>query len=105
MRIDIVTIFPEFFDVLDVSLVGKAREIELLAQATAQGIALIAQAINTPGGKDAVSLRVAEQYVTEFGRLAQHTNTMIIPSNLGDIGGMVASLGTLLERSRQSPQA
>jgi regulator of protease activity HflC (stomatin/prohibitin superfamily) len=84
---------------------GKAREIELLAQATAQGIALIAQAINTPGGKDAVSLRVAEQYVTEFGRLAQHTNTMIIPSNLGDIGGMVASLGTLLERSRQSPQA
>ncbi len=84
---------------------GKAREIELLAQATAQGIALIAQAINTPGGKDAVSLRVAEQYVTEFGRLAQHTNTMIIPSNLGDIGGVVASLGTLLERTRQSPQA
>jgi regulator of protease activity HflC (stomatin/prohibitin superfamily) len=84
---------------------GKAREIELLAQATAQGIALIAQAINTPGGKDAVSLRVAEQYVTEFGRLAQHTNTMIIPSNLGDIGGMVASLGTLLERTRQGPQA
>lgn len=84
---------------------GKAREIELLAQATAQGIALIAQAINTPGGKDAVSLRVAEQYVTEFGRLAQHTNTMIIPSNLGDIGGMVASLGTLLERTRQAPQA
>lgn len=81
---------------------GKAREIELLAQATAQGIALIAQAINTPGGKDAVSLRVAEQYVTEFGRLAQHTNTMIIPSNLGDIGGMVASLGTLLERGRQA---
>jgi regulator of protease activity HflC (stomatin/prohibitin superfamily) len=84
---------------------GKAREIELLAQATAQGIALIAQAINTPGGKDAVSLRVAEQYVTEFGRLAQHTNTMIIPSNLGDIGGVVASLGTLLERTRQGPQA
>ncbi len=81
---------------------GKAREIELLAQATAQGIALIAQAINTPGGKDAVSLRVAEQYVTEFGRLAQHTNTMIIPSNLGDIGGMVASLGTVLERTRQA---
>lgn len=84
---------------------GKAREIELLAQATAQGIALIAQAINTPGGKDAVSLRVAEQYVTEFGRLAQHTNTMIIPSNLGDIGGVVASLGALLERTRQAPAA
>lgn len=79
---------------------GKAREIELLAMATAEGIAQIAQAINTPSGRDAVNLRVAEQYVTEFGRLAQHTNTMIIPSNLSDIGGMVASLGNLLDRTR-----
>lgn len=81
---------------------GKAKEIELLAQATAQGIALIAQAINTPSGREAVSLRVAEQYVTEFGRLAQHTNTMIIPSNLSDVGGMVAGLGSILDRVRQS---
>ncbi|HRH96315.1 MAG TPA: stomatin-like protein [Prosthecobacter sp.] len=79
---------------------GKAREIELLAQATAQGIAQIALAINTPGGRDAVNLRVAEQYVGEFGNLAKSTNTMIIPSNLSDIGGMVASLGNLLDRTR-----
>lgn len=79
---------------------GKAREIELLAQATAQGIALIAQAISTPGGRDAVNLRVAEQYVGEFGKLAQTSTTMIIPSNLSDIGGMVASLGNLLERGK-----
>jgi len=79
---------------------GKAREIELLAQATAQGIALIAQAISTPGGRDAVNLRVAEQYVGEFGKLAQASTTMIIPSNLSDIGGMVASLGNLLERGK-----
>lgn len=83
---------------------GKAREIELLAQATAQGIAQIAQAINTPGGRDAVNLRVAEQYVGEFGHLAKSTNTMIIPSNLSDIGGMVASLGNLLDRTRPGPQ-
>ncbi len=79
---------------------GKAREIELLATATAQGIAQIAMAINTPGGRDAVNLRVAEQYVGEFGNLAKSTNTMIIPSNLSDIGGMVASLGNLLDRTR-----
>lgn len=79
---------------------GKAREIELLAQATAQGIAQIALAINTPGGREAVNLRVAEQYVGEFGNLAKSTNTMIIPSNLSDIGGMVASIGNLLERTR-----
>jgi len=81
---------------------GKAREIELLAQATAQGIALIAQAISTPGGRDAVNLRVAEQYVGEFGKLAQTSTTMIIPSNLSDIGGMVASLGNLLERGKSA---
>jgi regulator of protease activity HflC (stomatin/prohibitin superfamily) len=79
---------------------GKAREIELLATATAQGIAQIAMAINTPGGRDAVNLRVAEQYVGEFGNLAKSTNTMIIPSNLSDIGGMVASIGNLLDRTR-----
>lgn len=79
---------------------GKAREIELLAQATAQGIALIAQSISTPGGREAVNLRVAEQYVGEFGKLAQTSTTMIIPSNLSDIGGMVASLGNLLERGK-----
>jgi regulator of protease activity HflC (stomatin/prohibitin superfamily) len=79
---------------------GKAREIELLAQATAQGIAQIAMAINTPGGRDAVNLRVAEQYVGEFGNLAKSTNTLIIPSNLSDIGGMVASIGNLLDRTR-----
>ena len=84
---------------------GKAREIELLAIATAQGIAQIAMAINTPGGRDAVNLRVAEQYVGEFGNLAKSTNTMIIPSNLSDIGGMVASLGNLLDRTRASAPA
>lgn len=76
---------------------GKAQEIALLAQATAQGIAQIAQAIELPGGKDAVNLRVAEQYVREFGKLASENNTMIIPSNLGDVGGMVATLGRILK--------
>jgi regulator of protease activity HflC (stomatin/prohibitin superfamily) len=76
---------------------GKAQEIALLAQATAQGIAQIAQAIQLPGGKDAVNLRVAEQYVREFGKLASENNTMIIPSNLSDVGGMVATLGRILK--------
>jgi regulator of protease activity HflC (stomatin/prohibitin superfamily) len=77
---------------------GKAREIELLAQATAQGISLIAAAINAPGGREAVSLRIAEQYVNEFGKLAKEGNTLIIPSNLSDIGGTVAGLSTMLSK-------
>ena len=81
---------------------GKAQEIALLASATAQGIAQIAQAIELPGGKDAVNLRVAEQYVKEFGKLAGTNNTMIIPSNLGDVGGMVATLGRILKTDAPS---
>ena len=79
---------------------GKAQEIELIANATALGISQIAKAIEMPGGKDAVNLRIAEQYIREFGHIAQKTNTMIIPSNMSDIGGMVAALGSVLERSR-----
>ncbi len=76
---------------------GKAREIELLALATAEGITRVAQAIDAPGGREAVNLRVAEQYVKEFGRLASVNNTMIIPANLSDVGGMVATLGRILQ--------
>lgn len=78
---------------------GKAREIELLATATADGISRIAASINQPGGYEAVNLRVAERYITEFGKLAQEANTMIIPGNLADIGGMVAALGRVLQAS------
>lgn len=76
---------------------GKAREIELLAQATAEGISRIGQAISQPGGAEAVNLRVAERYITEFGHLAKETNTMIIPGNLSDVAGMVATLGRVLQ--------
>ncbi|HMQ09963.1 MAG TPA: stomatin-like protein [Oligoflexia bacterium] len=77
---------------------GYAKEIELIAEATAEGIRKVAQAINEPGGKEAVNLRVAEQYVAEFGKLAKTNNTLIIPSNLSDIAGMVASASKLLEK-------
>jgi len=76
---------------------GKARQIELLAVATSESIARIADAINGPGGKDAVNLRIAEQYVTEFGKLAKESTTMILPQNLSDIGGTVAGLSKVLD--------
>lgn len=79
---------------------GKAQEITLLATATSEGIRNIAMAINEPGGSDAVNLRIAEQYVKEFGNLAKETNTMILPSNLADIGGTVASLGKVLSQTK-----
>jgi len=80
---------------------GRAREIELIAEATAEGLRKIAIAINEPGGQDAVSLRVAEQYVKEFGKLAQATNTLIIPAELANVGGAVASLTEVLKHSNK----
>lgn len=78
---------------------GRSQEIEMIAIATAEGIRKIAESIQAPGGEDAVNLRVAEQYIREFGKLAQKSNSVIIPSNLSDIGGMVASVTGLLKSS------
>ena len=76
---------------------GRAKEIELLATATAEGIRAIATAVSAPGGKDAVNLRVAEQYIKEFGNLAKTNNTVIIPANLSDLSGMVAAVTSLIK--------
>jgi len=84
---------------------GRAQEIELVATATAEGIRRIAIAIEAPGGENAVNLRVAEQYIKEFGNLARQSNTMIIPSNLSDIGGFVAAAKSLLEKAgKKAPE-
>ncbi|PHR66941.1 paraslipin [Pseudidiomarina marina] len=77
---------------------GRAREIELIAEATAEGLGKIALAIQQPGGQDAVSLRVAEQYVKEFGNLAKETNTLILPAQLADIGSAVAGLTEIIKK-------
>lgn len=79
---------------------GRAQEIERVAFATAKGIREIANAINDKGGLDAVNLRIAEQYLGEFGKLAQKNNTLIIPSNLSDVGGMVAAVGKMFTATR-----
>ncbi|SDS51009.1 Regulator of protease activity HflC, stomatin/prohibitin superfamily [Halopseudomonas sabulinigri] len=80
---------------------GKAREIELIATATAEGLRRVAEAINTAGGQEAVSLRVAEQYVKEFGKLAQTNNTMILPAELSNIGSAVAAITKTLEVTKK----
>jgi len=76
---------------------GKAKEIESVAKATANGIREIASAINAEGGINAVNLRVAEQYLNEFGKLASSNNSMIIPSNLADISSVIASATSVFQ--------
>ena len=77
---------------------GRAEEIKKIAEATALGISKIAQSINAEGGKDAVNLRVAEQYINEFGKLAKESNTIIIPTDLSDVAGLVKSATSFLKK-------
>ncbi|MBN2416399.1 paraslipin [bacterium] len=77
---------------------GRAIEIMKVAEATATGIREIASSINEKGGVDAVNLRIAEQYLNEFGKLAQTNNSMIIPSDLADIAGMIKAASSVLKK-------
>jgi regulator of protease activity HflC (stomatin/prohibitin superfamily) len=70
---------------------GQANAILAVATATAEGIRQVAIAIKEPGGLEATQLRVAEQYLVQFGELAQKTNTMILPANVADVASMVAT--------------
>ena len=78
---------------------GRAAEIEKVAVATAVGVREIAKAINEEGGQDAVNLRVAEQYIGEFGKLAKETNSIIIPTNLADIAGVIKAATSVIEKA------
>jgi regulator of protease activity HflC (stomatin/prohibitin superfamily) len=69
---------------------GQAAAILAVAHATAEGIRQVAETIRQPGGAEATQLRVAEQYIRQFGELAQKTNTLILPANAADVASMVA---------------
>jgi regulator of protease activity HflC (stomatin/prohibitin superfamily) len=76
---------------------GQAQAILAIASATAEGIRKVAEAISSQGGVEAVQLRVAEQYVSQFGHIAKATNTVVIPATLSDVGGMIAAAMNVLK--------
>jgi regulator of protease activity HflC (stomatin/prohibitin superfamily) len=76
---------------------GQAASIQAIATATADAIQRVAAAIQVPGGMDAVNLKVAEKYVDAFGQLAQKNNSLIIPANVADMGGLIASAMTVIK--------
>ncbi len=84
---------------------GEAEAIIAVAEATAKGIELIAAAINRQGGEDAISLRIAEQYVSAFEKLAKTSTTVLMPANAGDAGSMVAQALTVFDQIRSSRDA
>ena len=82
---------------------GQAQEILAIAQATAEGLNTIAKQLQMPGGPGAANLRVAEQYVNEFGKLAKASNTLIIPGNVADIADMVSTAMTAFQKIEAKP--
>lgn len=69
---------------------GEAQAILAVASATAEGLRQVAQALSVQGGNEAMQLRVAEQYVAQFGHLAKEANTLVVPANLSEISSMLA---------------
>ena len=69
---------------------GEAEAIKAIADANAQAIARVAQAVELPGGIEAVNLKVAEKYVDAFAGIAKVGNTLIVPSNMADLSSLIA---------------
>jgi regulator of protease activity HflC (stomatin/prohibitin superfamily) len=83
---------------------GEAEAILAVARATAEGLREIGAALETESGREAMQLRIAEQYLNEFGKLAKAGNTFVVPANLGDIAGMIA-LAKGIRPSSAAPNA
>ena len=78
---------------------GQAAAILAIAEANAKAIRQVAEAIEAPGGLDAVNLKVAEQYIAAFGNLALKSNTLILPANAADVAGMIATAMSVIRPS------
>ena len=84
---------------------GQANAIKAVANATAEGIRVVAETIKMPGGFEAMQLRLAEQYVKEFGNLAKTGNSMVVPANVADVTGMLQlALGAIKQSSAPEPR-
>jgi len=81
---------------------GEASAIVAVASATAQAIREVAAAIQSPGGDQAVQLKVAERAVDAFAQLAQKNNSMIVPGNMGEVAGLIASAMNLAQQAKGS---
>ncbi len=82
---------------------GQAQAILAIATATAEGLRQVAVALQTEGGGEAMRLRIAEQYIEQFGQLAKAGNTFVVPSNLSDVSSMIALATGMLRDNGAAP--
>jgi regulator of protease activity HflC (stomatin/prohibitin superfamily) len=79
---------------------GQAAAIMAVATATAEGIRRVAEASQLPGGEQAIQLRVAEQYINEFGKVINNADTIILPSNVADVAAMITTAMQVVQTQR-----
>jgi regulator of protease activity HflC (stomatin/prohibitin superfamily) len=84
---------------------GAAQAIEAIARATAQGLREVAQAAQIQGGKDAISLRLAEAYISQFGAIAKQSTTLVVPANAADPASMLATAGRIFAAANTVTQS
>jgi regulator of protease activity HflC (stomatin/prohibitin superfamily) len=83
---------------------GQAEAILAVATATAEGIRRVAEAMQVPGGSQAVQLRVAEQYIGEFGKVIANADTVILPANVADVASMITTAMQVIGRPPAAPR-
>jgi regulator of protease activity HflC (stomatin/prohibitin superfamily) len=85
---------------------GQAAAIMSIATATAEGLRSVANALGSDGGAQAMQLRIAEQYIKEFGQLARDAKgTLIVPANLADISSMISIATSVIQAGKSEGPA
>ena len=77
---------------------GQAAAILAVATATAEGLRRVAEATTLPGGQEAIQLRVAEQYIGEFGKVIHNADTIILPANVADVASMITTAMQVIQQ-------
>ena len=83
---------------------GQASAILAVATATAEGLRRVAEATRIPGGQEAIQLRVAEQYISEFGKVINNADTIILPANLSDVASMITTAMQVVGQKPTTPR-
>lgn len=81
---------------------GRAQAILAVANATAEGLRQIASAMNSPGGESAAKLKIAEEYVKQFGQVAYDARAIIVPANVGDPTSVISTAMAVMEGVRMT---
>src|ERR1700757_4980000 len=84
---------------------GQAAAILAVATATALGLRKVAEALSQRGGMEAMQLRIGEEYVRQFGKLAKEATTLVIPGQLSDLASVVAMATSIIRKPRSTPPA